>query len=79
MEKEKLTEKAEAYMSTMYGEDFKEVKKYWFCGIGKDLMIASLNYAGECDEAQPDQDFIIGVMWERSRKRKDKKEIKNVK
>ncbi len=67
MKKLKLTDEGEAYMECIYEEDIVEVKNTWFFGIGKELMIASLNHAGGCDEANPDQDFIAGALWMRKR------------
>ena len=75
----KLDFDGQEYMEQMYDKNLKETKDSWFPDISKEIMIASLNHAGTCDEAHPDHDFISGVMWERRRKRKLKRTDKGEK
>ena len=57
-----LTEKAKEYLYSLYGRE-EEGLGDCFPDLPCDLVIEALNYAGECDEAHPDHDFIAGALW----------------
>ena len=57
-----LTKKGIDYLYGSYGIE-EDALGNVFPDLPCDLVVKALNYAGECDEAYPDQDFIKGALW----------------
>ena len=57
-----LTKKGKEYLYGAYGRE-EDALGELFPNLPCKLVIKSLNYAGEQDEAHPNQDFIAGAVW----------------
>ena len=64
----KLTEEGARYLDCLYCENLIDAMKLFHPKIDQELFITSLNYAGQLDEGFPENDFIQGALWERTRK-----------